>query len=197
MIGLYDISSLGFEFLPNTSVGGILQYRYDQNSTTVITTVNNGEVTLHYDRVLSKYIGASDPTTVGTGVDIYATPTTGEGNIAINTGSGLTKLYQSVDPITEDATIRFYHGDTNPQVPGTYIDYSTLRINSISASTLTLENPFTASTINILSTVVFYETNTTNNAALSMNFYDGQPTLLLNGATLITGNVTHIQTVKF
>jgi len=197
VIGLYDVGPLGFEFLPNSPNGGIIQYRYDLNSTTTLTTVQNGEVTLNYDRMISRYIGASDPATVGAGVDIYATPTTGEGNIAINTGIGLTKLFQNVDPITKDAAIRFYHGDTNPLAPGTYIDYSTLRIDSVYASSMILENPFIASTMTILSTITMYAEGTDANAALSMNVYDGQPILLLNGATLITGNVTYVQTIKF
>ena len=197
VIGLYDVGPLGFEFLPNTPSGGIIRYRYELNSTTTLTTVNNGQVTLNYDRVISQYIGASEPTTVGAGVDIFTTPNTGEGNIAINTGIGLTKLFQNVDPITKDAAIRFYHGDSNPLAPGTYIDYSTLRIDSISASTLTLENPFTASTINILSTIAIYQEGTDAFANLAMTMYDGQPTLLLNGASLITANITHIQTINF
>ena len=195
MIGLYDSGPLGFEFLPNSPQGGVIQYRYDLNSTTTLTTINNGRITLSYDRVQTKYIGVGDPTTVGNGVDIYATPNTGEGNIAINTGTGLTKLFQSVDPLTQDATIRFYHGATNPLRPGTYLDYSTIQTDSLRASSLTLANPYTAATINILSTITMYDQNTP--AALALRIYDGLPTLLMNGHSLITGNVTLIQKIKF
>lgn len=197
VIGLYDTNSVGFEFVPNAGGIGTFRYRYDLNSTVTLTTINNGVVQVNQDRILSKYIGLVDPVALGTGIDLYATPTTGEGNLALNTGTGLTKLFQSVDPITKDASIRFYNGNTFPLKQGTYIDYSTVKTDSIAASTLTLATPLRLSTIHLLSTLTIDTPDGLRTGTMSLNYYDEKPLLLMNNAPILTGNVAFIQTVRF
>lgn len=197
VIGLYDTNSLGFEFVPNAAGTGIFRYRYDLNSTVTLTTIVGGVVQLNQDRILSKYIGLVDPVALGTGIDLFATPTTGEGNLALNTGTGLTKLFQSVDPITKDASIRFYNGNSFPLRSGTYIDYSTIKTDSITTSSLTLTNPLRLSTLHLLSTLTMDTPDGLRTGTISLNYQDGNLLLLLNNAPIITGNVALIQKVRF
>lgn len=197
VIGLYDTNSLGFEFVPNAGGTATFRYRYDLNSTVTLATVNNGVVQVNQNRILSQYVGLLEPSALGTGIDLFATPATGEGNLALNTGTGLTKLFQSVDPITKDASIRFYNGNSFPLRSGTYIDYSTLKTDSMTASTLTLANPLRLSTIHLLSTLTMDTPDGSRTGTMSLNYYDGKPLLLMNNAPILTGNVAFIQNVRF
>jgi hypothetical protein len=197
VIGLYDSNSLGFEFIANAAGTGTFQYRYDLNSTVTLATIDNGTAVSNQGRILSNYIGLTEPNALGTGIDLFVTSPVGEGNIAINTGTGLTKLFQSVDPITKDASIRFYHGDAIPLASGTYIDYSTVKTDSIIASSLSLINELTVSSIHVLSTLKIDTPDGLYTGTMSLGYSGGKPLLLMDNAPLLTGNAVLIQGVRF
>jgi hypothetical protein len=191
VIGLYDVSSVGFEFQPNSHTGGIFQYRDITNSTTTILSVIDGTVNYNYESI---HVGVGDKS----GVDIFTQPeSSGEGNIALNGTTGITKLLQYVDPATQDAVIQFSHGETTNTIPGTSIRYSSILTDTAIVSTITVADSITAKTINIQSSLVINTPDNLYNRTLNVGIYNGEPGLFLNNRLIIGSNFVNIQTVRF
>ena len=191
VIGLYDVSSVGFEFQPNSNDNGIFQYRDAANSTTTILSVIDGTVSYNFESI---HVGIGDKS----GVDIFTHPeSSGEGNIALNGTTGITKLLQYVDPTTQDAVIQFSHGETTDTVSGTSIRYSSILTDTAIVSTITAADSITAKTINIQSTLVINSQDNLYSLTLNVGVYNGEPGLFLNNSLINGSNLINIQTVSF